>query len=126
MNKNCEPIIEYQKQRSLKKRDKVIAVIEQLKEYNEIINFNSVAKKANVSRKFIYSQAELVEMINKLKPASIERNKKKILSLKASSKSNDAKLKALTFKCKALQQENCDLKNEIMVLRQHIESLNAS
>jgi len=121
MNKNIDGLKKYHHTRSLNKREAVEKAINSLRDLNQEINFLSVAKKAGVSRQYIYLQADLSELIRKEKPASIIRNKSKIMQFSASAKSTEHKIKTLTARCKYLTQENADLKKEINILQQHIE-----
>ncbi|MFL0809215.1 MAG: hypothetical protein K6L76_02255 [Agarilytica sp.] len=126
MNKNIEGLKKHQISRSSEKREAVLKAISELQSLNREINFVTVAKKAGVSRKYIYSQPDLDKLVRSEKPSSIQRERNKVVSLNASSQGQANKIRALSDKCKSLQNENKELKKEVKLLQAYIEKLSGS
>ena len=123
MAKNIEGFKRFQKERSENTKRQVLSVINRLYEFNEVVNFNVVAKEAKVSRSYLYGQEEISRLINELKGPSLIRKSKKVRALKSSPNSQDAKLKTVIARCNRLKKENDDLKSELQTLREYIETL---
>ena len=82
----------------------------------EPINFNTVMKKANVSKGFVYQNQEIRERIEKLRDSQ-KGIKPKQVKDKMTDNSKDILLAAKTKKIKELEDENKNLKKEHEVLR---------
>ena len=82
----------------------------------EPINFNTVMKKANVSKGFVYQNQEIRERIEKLRDSQ-KGIKPKQVKDKMTDNSKDILLAAKTKKIKELEDENKNLKKELEVLR---------
>ncbi len=123
MTDNLKGLIKYREARSEEKKSRVKSVIKELFDFNEMVNVNAVAKKAAVSRQYLYSHKDLLSLIKETKGPSIVRNHKKAANLKASEKSNDAQLRLIKERHKKLLKENKNLKEEICILQTYIEDL---
>lgn len=82
----------------------------------EPINFNTVMKKANVSKGFVYQNQEIRERIEKLRDSQ-KGIKLKQVKDKMTDNSKDILLAAKNKKIKELEDENKALKKELEVLR---------
>lgn len=82
----------------------------------EPINFNTVMKKANVSKGFVYNNEDIRDRIEKLRDSQ-KGIKPKQVKNKMTDNSKDILLAAKTKKIKELEEENKKIKNEIEVLR---------
>ena len=82
----------------------------------EPINFNTVIKKANVSKGFVYQHEEIRQRIEKLRDSQ-KGIKPKQVKDKMTDNSKDILLAAKTKKIKELEEENKNLKKELEVLR---------
>lgn len=82
----------------------------------EPINFNTVIKKANVSKGFVYQNQEIRERIEKLRDSQ-KGIKSKQVKDKMTDNSKDILLAAKSKKIKELEDENKNLKKELEVLR---------
>lgn len=123
MTDNLKGLVKYRKTRSEEKKNRVKKVVKELFDLNEMVNVNAVAKKATVSRQYLYAHKNLLALIKKTKGPSIVRNHKKVANLKASEKSNDAQLRLIKERHKKLLKENKNLKEEICILQTYIEEL---
>lgn len=94
MSRNTEEIVKLAKEKSLKTRNSVIKVIDELKHERKKITFTSVASEAGVSRNYLYNSKEFRPIIeelrgtpNKVNPTSdtrdliIEKQQQKISEL---------------------------------------------
>lgn len=117
-------LITFHKNRTEAKIARVRKMIQHSLEYNEEINVNAIAKKAGVSRWFIYSIEELKNEINGLRETALIRSRKKQEQMKASSSfaSSMAKVKTLQAKCYSLQKEVEKLNIENKRLKEYIEA----
>lgn len=82
----------------------------------EPINFNTVMKKANVSKGYVYQNQEIRERIEKLRDSQ-KGIKPKQVKDKMTDNSKDILLAAKNKKIKELEDENKALRKELEVLR---------
>lgn len=82
----------------------------------EPINFNTVMKKADVSKGFVYNNEEIRKRIETLRESQRGIKPKQIKS-KMTDNSKDILLVAKTKKIKELEDENKQLKKELEILR---------
>ncbi len=82
----------------------------------EPINFNTVMKKANVSKGFVYQNEEIRKRIEKLRDSQ-KGIKPKQVKDRMTDNSKDILLAAKNKKIKELEEENKNLKKELEVLR---------
>lgn len=95
-----DKLVEHAKTKARVKYDSVVSAIQQMKENGEDINVSSVAQRAKCSRKYIYSQKELMDMITKERDQPSQRTEE----------SKDAIIKALQIRVKELEKENKKLR----------------
>lgn len=67
MKDKTEKIIELAQEKAEKKLVTTLAAIETMKKDNEIINFASVSRKADVSRNYLYTNTRLRNLIKTLR-----------------------------------------------------------
>jgi hypothetical protein len=82
----------------------------------EPINFNTVMKKADVSKGFVYNNEDIRNRIETLRESQRGVKPKQVKS-KMTDSSKDVLLVAKTKKIKELEDENKQLKKELEVLR---------
>lgn len=125
MTDNSKHLIEHKRAESAQKAEAVKEAIRYMLYSSEVITLNKVARKANVSRTFIYSNAELREVIESSKaPSVIKAEKKRITSgLARSEESKVEIIRTLKARIKNLVSEIEGLKQDNMKLRSYIESI---
>ena len=98
---------------------RVSAAIQSLVAEKKVINFNSVAKAANVGKTWLYKEAEVKEKILSYRGKSTEV---KISNKSVSnSDSKDALFRMLKERVKQVEAENRDLKKQIEILYGQLE-----
>ena len=120
---NIDGLLERFRSRRAELEQRAFKAIDQLYELNEEVNFNSVAKKAEVSRSFLYRNDKIQKRISELREPSKIRHLKKIGNFNKAANNATVKLRHLSERYKQLLVENKALKAEINTLRQHIEAL---
>ena len=123
MNNKLKGLTQYREKRSEEKRDNVKKATRELFDLNELVNVNSVARRANVSRRYLYNHDDLMNLIKNMKGPSLARNQKKVSNFKASEKSNVAQLRLIKIQYQKLLKENKDLKGEVRTLQAYIDDL---
>jgi hypothetical protein len=123
MVRNLKGLEEHRKAQSKEKKEAAMSAIKELLSLNEVVNINAVSEKANVSRRYIYNNPDLIKLIEEAKGPSLIRNQKKITSFKASAKSNDAQLRLIKERYQKVLKENKALKDEIKTLQLYIEQI---
>jgi len=95
---------------------KVNQAINLLLKKGKAINFNAVAKEANVGKTWLYKETEVKERI--LNARADHLNKRKLIcnSDKINSESKDALIKMLKDKYNEVEKENYQLKKQIEIL----------
>jgi pyruvate-formate lyase len=112
--RNTEEIVRLAKQKSKETRENVDKVISKLSLEGETINFNAVAKEANVSKSWLYKEHDIRQRIE-----SLRKQQKSVNALskpKKSSRSEEVLIKTLKDRIKELEEENIKLKNQIQKL----------
>lgn len=125
MTNNSKHLIKYKKSESLKKSKAVKEAISYLLYCSEEINVNKVARKAQVSRTFIYENPELRTLIESSKDASkLKAEKKRISSGRA--RSDESKMAIISNLKRSLKDANNQivrLKTENTKLRSYISKI---
>ncbi|ATF10211.1 DUF6262 family protein [Candidatus Enterovibrio altilux] len=102
------------KKEALKKTDEAI---KRLIKKKEVINFNTVAEEAGVSKAWLYKESDIAERIKRIRDQSSD---KKAVAVKASTKrsdsSKDALISTLKAKVRELETENSELKKQLEVV----------
>lgn len=94
-------------------RENVDKIISKLSLEGKTINFNTVAKEANVSKSWLYKESDIRQRIESL------RNRQKTYSAsksKKSSRSEEVLIKTLKTRIKELEGENIKLRDQIQKL----------
>lgn len=114
-NPNTAKMLEYSRLRTEQAVNKVNVAISQMLKDNAPVNFNSVSEHAGVSKRFLYSHAEIKEKIIKLrsKPYS-----KQVQPIKAplNESSKDVIISRQKLKIQGLNEEISKLRNELQIL----------
>jgi hypothetical protein len=105
------------KQRSEEKRKRVDEAITRLLQEQQAINFNSVAKAADVSKAYLYGQPLLRERIEALRQQEGEQALRARIARTAgkSDASKDLVILAKDRRIKELEEENRRLKKDLQV-----------
>jgi hypothetical protein len=90
------------------------STIQSLAAENKVINFNSVAKAANVGKTWLYKESDIKEKILKYREHKDQKISNKQISSSAASKENI--LQMLRNRIKEIEAENRELKKQIEIL----------
>ncbi|HDH1230647.1 TPA: transposase, partial [Staphylococcus aureus] len=107
MNKqvrNTTEIVRLAKQKSQKTREKVDKAISKFSIEGKAINFNSIAKEANVSKSWLYKEHDIRQRIESLRERQITSNV--VSKPKKSSRSEEILIKTLKRRVMELEKEN--------------------
>ncbi len=125
MTDNSKHLIAHKKAETEKKIEAVREVVSYMLYASEEINLNKVARKALVSRTFIYSNEGLKELIDNSKgPSKAKAERKRISSGQA--RSEDSKtviIKTLKRRVTEIETELGRVKKENTKLRAYIEEI---
>lgn len=112
--RNTQGLVIAAKNRRESTMKRVHVAIQSLGAEKKVINFNSVAKAANVGKTWLYKEADIKEKILRYRGKNTEI---KISTQSAfSADSKDALLKMLKERIKQIEAENRDLKKQIEIL----------
>ena len=109
-------IKEHAKKKSEEAFKRVDIALREMSLNKEPINFNTVMKKANVSKGFVYNNEEIRARIENLRESQ-RGIKPKQAKNKMTDNSKDILLAAKNKKIKELESENSQLKKELEILR---------
>jgi len=114
-NPNTTKILEYSRLRTEQAINKVNVAISQMLKDNAPVNFNSVSAHAGVSKRFLYSHAEIKEKIIKLR---IKPYSKQFQAIKAplNESSKDVIINRQKLKIQGLNKEISKLRYELQIL----------
>lgn len=112
--RNTEEIVRLAKQKSRRTRENVDKVISKLSLEGKTINFNTVAKEANVSKSWLYKEHDIRQRIESLRERQITSNV--VSKPKKSSRSEEILIKTLKRRVMELEKENKKLQNQIQKL----------
>ncbi|EHT91027.1 transposon-encoded adenyltransferase AAD [Staphylococcus aureus subsp. aureus CIGC348] len=113
--RNTTEIVRLAKQKSKKTREKVDKAISKFSIEGKVINFNSIAKEANVSKSWLYKEHDIRQRIESLR----ERQNNSKCSLKNPRKvlvRRKSLIKTLKRRVMELEKENKKLQNQIQKL----------
>jgi len=114
-NPNIAKMLEYSRYRTEQSVNKVNIAISQMLKDDVSVNFNSVSEHAGVSKRFLYSQAEIKEKIVKLRSQPCSKQLQSAKStLNESSK--DVIISRQKLKIQSLNAEISKLRNELQIL----------
>lgn len=111
---NTSAIIRLSKEKSEKTRIRVEKAISEMAIKKEKINFNTVSRKASVSKSWLYKQKDIRTRIETLRGMQIIELAPRKQS--KSSRSEDILIKTLKSRIKALEEENKQLKDQVQRL----------
>lgn len=112
--RNTTEIVRLAKQKSKKTREKVDKAISKFSIEGKVINFNSIAKEANVSKSWLYKEHDIRQRIESLRKQ--QKTENVISKPKKSSRSEEVLIKTLKTRVKELEEENIRLRNQIQKL----------
>lgn len=102
------------KEATLKKTQ---AAISELLKANDLINFNTVAEKAGVSKAWLYRETDIADRIKRLRDQQAGQEPKAYREAqRASDASKSALVTTLKARVKELESENRDLKKQLEVV----------
>ena len=118
MNPNTDKLIQAKKAQSEEKRSRVISVLNEMIQKDEVISKAEICRRAEVSKPFIYSDKNgLLEVIdNAIKAQNIKIREKNITQKGLSESSKDKIIESLKRRLVSLENENKKLKNENSIL----------
>ena len=112
--RNTTEIVRLAKQKSQKTSEKVDKAISKFSIEGKAINFNSIAKEANVSKSWLYKEHDIRQRIESLRERQITSNV--VSKPKKSSRSEEILIKTLKRRVMELEKENKKLQNQIQKL----------
>ena len=112
--RNTTEIVRLAEQKSQKTREKVDKAISKFSIEGKAINFNSIAKEANVSKSWLYKEHDIRQRIESLRERQITSNV--VSKPKKSSRSEEILIKTLKRRVMELEKENKKLQNQIQKL----------
>ncbi|MDP7990393.1 DUF6262 family protein [Bacillus sp. MHSD_36] len=113
--RNTEEIVRLAKLKTNRTREGVEKAISKLSLEGKVINFNSVAKEANVSKSWLYKEQDIRKRIESLRKQQQNHSSTRSM-VKKSSRSEEVLIKTLKMRTKELEVENKKLKNQIQKL----------
>ncbi|PFZ52785.1 transposase [Bacillus wiedmannii] len=113
--RNTEEIVRLAKLKTNRTREGVDKAISKLSLEGKVINFNTVAKEANVSKSWLYKEQDIRKRIESLRKQQHSRLGTRP-TIQKSSRSEEALIKTLKIRIKELEGENNKLKNQIQKL----------
>ncbi|MBY0597019.1 DUF6262 family protein [Bacillus bingmayongensis] len=113
--RNTEEIVRLAKLKTNRTREGVEKAISKLSLEGKVINFNTVAKEANVSKSWLYKEQDIRKRIELLRKQQQNHSSTRSM-VKKSSRSEEVLIKTLKMRIKELEGENTKLKNQIQKL----------
>jgi len=119
---NTSGLLAHAQRKSQQAQQRVHQAIDQLLREQQIVNFNTVAKAANVTKSYLYAHQDVRERIEVLRTQQgqerLERQWAQRQQHQArTDKTKDVLLAAKDRRIKALEEENRKLKEELKVAR---------
>jgi len=119
---NTSGLLAHAQRKSQQAQQRVHQAIDQLLREQQIVNFNTVAKAANVTKSYLYAHQDVRERIEALRTQQgqerLERQWAQRQQHQArTDKTKDVLLAAKDRRIKALEAENRKLKEELKVVR---------
>jgi len=110
---NTGNLLKHSQTKSRISHEKVDLAIRKMIKNKELINFNSVAAAANVSKPFLYNNKEIRERIETLRKQQQNVNNPKDVKRNMSDQSKDALIEILRMKIKDLELKNKELTKQL-------------
>lgn len=113
--RNIEKIVCLAKLKATRTRESVDKAISKLSLEGRIINFNTVAKEANISKYWLYKETDIRKRIELLRKQQYNHLSIRPVTKKGS-RSEEVLIKTLKMRIKEVEEENTKLKNQIQKL----------
>ncbi|MCU5092054.1 DUF6262 family protein [Bacillus toyonensis] len=113
--RNTEEIVRLAKLKTNRTREGVEKAISKLSLEGKVINFNTVAKEANVSKSWLYKEQDIRKRIESLRKQQQNHSSTRSM-VKKNSRSEEVLIKTLKMRIRELEGENTKLKNQIQKL----------
>ena len=115
--RNTTGLIAHTHQRKEEKRKRVNEAITRLLQEQQVVNFNSVARAADVSKAYLYSQSEFRDRIEALRQQELEQRVRERVArpVGKTDASKDVIIFAKDRRIKELEEENRRLKKQLQV-----------
>src|SRR5258708_5996994 len=115
---NTRGLLAHAQRKAAETQQRVHQAIDRLLREQEVVNFNSVAKAAHVTKSYLYANADVRERIEalraKLSQERIEQQQaERKLHQARTDKTKEVLLEARDRRIKALEEENRRLKNDL-------------
>lgn len=114
-NPNTKGILKHAKEKQKLVHKKVEEAIKVLIKNQRKINFNSVSEEANVSKSFLYNNADIRERIETLRIQQEGVPSSKQIKRQMSEVSKDIIISSLRNRCNLLERENLELKKQLQI-----------
>lgn len=119
---NTHGLLAYAHRKAVETQNRVHQAIDQLLREQQVVNFNTVAKAANVTKSYLYAHQDVRERIEVLR---IQQSKERLEQQWAERQQHQARtdktkevlLAAKDRRIKALEAENRQLKEELKITR---------
>jgi hypothetical protein len=111
--RNTEAIVQLAKKKSIATREAVERTIARLSVQGKEINFNNVAKEANVAKSWLYNNTDIRTQIETLRSQQNEVGRIVKRKPKNNAKSEESLIKTLKERIKELEKENKELKVQL-------------
>lgn len=107
---NVSGMVQFQKNKSQEKKDQVVSILKEMVAIGACISKSEVCKRSGVSRTFLYSNPDLLELINNASqnaPAAPKPQK-----MRTTDKSKDLIIESLKRRNALLEKENKELRRD--------------
>ena|SRR2546429_8814596 len=112
--RNVEGMKDHAQHRSQEARNRVDRAITTLVREHKPINFNTVAQAAGVTKSYLYTQSDVRARIEALRTSqNTPRHQRQSVPYERTDASKDMLLAAKDRRIKALEEENCRLKEDL-------------
>ena len=107
---NVSGMVQFQKSKSQEKKDQVISTLKEMIAIGTSISKSEVCKRSGVSRTFLYSNPDLLELINNASQNAPVASKPQ--KARTTDKSKDLIIESLKRRNALLEKENKELRRE--------------
>lgn len=107
---NVSGMVQFQKSKSQEKKDQVISTLKEMIAIGTSISKSEVCKRSGVSRTFLYSNPDLLELINNASQDAPVASKPQ--KARTTDKSKDLIIESLKRRNALLEKENKELRRE--------------
>lgn len=110
---NTHHLVQATARRQAEARARVMTILQEAHSLGESLNLATAARRAGVSRAYLYSQPDLVAAIRELAAANTGRQPAMPTAQRSTPASLLARIEALTARNKALREENQRLRKQL-------------